>query len=602
MNTSVATVCLSGGLVEKIHACAEAGFDGVEIMDADLVAAPESPEEIRALCDRLGLRIDLFQPFRDAEGVDDATFADTLRRAGAKFDVMERLGADHMLVCSNVATATTGDEDVTAGQLAALADLAAERGIRIAYEALAWGRFVDDYRVAWRIVEKADRPNLGLCLDSFHILSRGHDPSAIEEIPGEQIFFLQLADAPALDMDVLQWSRHHRLFPGEGDFDLTGFLGHVLRAGCCGPLSLEVFNDTFRQTDVVRTAAHARRSLTWLADRTATENGWSGARIREAQHVTGIDFVEVAGADLRDVDEVLGQLGFAFRGRHRSKPVRLWTAGETRIVLDEQDRAERPRLSGIGLTVGDARAASERAAQLGAPAAYRRTYRGEVELRAVSAPDGTGIYWNDRDPEGSWIREFDGGDAHAGFTSRVDHVNLSYAWQEFDEAVLFMSSVVGLGTRQAAEVPGPRGLVRSQVMRSSDGVVRFPMNLAPPTAPVPDRHVAIRVDDAVAVARRARERGLRFLPIPDNAYDDLRARFALDAPFLDTLRELGLLYDRDADGEFIHFYTPTIGGLFIEVVERRGAYDGYGAPGAPVRLQAQRQLARTRQRWTEGAA
>src|SRR5690606_31329062 len=105
MNTSVATVCLSGGLVEKIHACAESGFDGVEIMDADLVAAPESPEEIRALCDRLGLRIDLFQPFRDAEGVDDATFADTLRRAGAKFDVMERLGADHMLVCSNVATA-----------------------------------------------------------------------------------------------------------------------------------------------------------------------------------------------------------------------------------------------------------------------------------------------------------------------------------------------------------------------------------------------------------------------------------------------------------------------------------------------------------------
>lgn len=248
MRTSVATVCLSGGLVEKLHACASAGFGGVEIMDADLVAAYESPEEIRTLCERLSLTIDMYQPFRDVEGVDEEVFADSLRRAVAKFDV----------------------DDVAADQLGRLADLATQRGIRIAYEALAWGRLVDDYRRAWRIVQKADHPNLGVCLDSFHILSRGRDPAEIEEIPGEKIFFLQLADAPALDMDVLQWSRHHRLFPGEGDFDLTGFLGHVLRAGYSGPLSLEVFNDTFRQTAVFRTAAHARRSLTARRTRSPT--------------------------------------------------------------------------------------------------------------------------------------------------------------------------------------------------------------------------------------------------------------------------------------------------------------------------------------------
>lgn len=590
MKTSVATVCLSGGLVEKIHACAAAGFDGVEIMDADLVAAPESPEEIRALCDRLGVRIDMFQPFRDAEGVDDDTFADNLRRASAKFDIMERLGTDLMLLCSNAGTATTGDEDVIVRQLAAIADLAAERGIRIAYEALAWGRYVDDYGDAWRLVERADRPNLGICLDSFHILSRGHDPAGIEQIPSEKIFFLQLADAPALDMDVLQWSRHHRLFPGEGDFDLTRFLGHVLRAGYSGPLSLEVFNDTFRQTDVVRTAAHARRSLTWLADRTAAENGWSDSRLAEPQDAHGVDFVEVAGGDLHEVDQLLGQLGFAFRGRHRSKPVRLWSAGEARIVLNEQIRSAEPRLSGLGLTVDDARAASARAASLGAAPVYRRTYSGEVELRAVASPDGTEVYWNDRDPEQSWIREFEGGTDESAFSGEIDHVNVSYPWQEFDEAVLFMSSVVGLDSDQAADVPGPRGLVRSQVMRSRDGIVRLPMNLAPPTAPVPHRHIAIRVDDAVDVARRARENGLTFLPIPQNYYDDLQARFALETDLLDTIRSLGLLYDRDGDGDFIHFYTPTFGGLFLEIVERRGGYDGYGAPGAPVRLSAQRQV------------
>lgn len=264
MRTSIATVCLSGSLTDKLHACAEAGFDGVEIMDTDLLVSYESPEEIRALCSRLGLSIDLFQPFRDFEGVEDDLLADNLRRAEAKFRLMERLGADTVLVCSNAGTATVDDDERVAQQLGQLADLASSYGIRIAYEALAWGRYVNDYRHAWRLVELADRPNLGTCLDSFHILARGHDPSAIEDIPGEKIFFLQLADAPQLDMDVLSWSRHHRLFPGEGSFDLTQFLTHVLRAGYTGPLSLEVFNDTFRQTDVVSTAAHARRSLTWL--------------------------------------------------------------------------------------------------------------------------------------------------------------------------------------------------------------------------------------------------------------------------------------------------------------------------------------------------
>ncbi|MFD1858381.1 sugar phosphate isomerase/epimerase and 4-hydroxyphenylpyruvate domain-containing protein [Aeromicrobium camelliae] len=589
MRTAIATVCLSGGLVEKLHACAAAGFDGVEIMDADLVAAYESPEEIRALCDRLGLTVDLFQPFRDFEGVDEATFADNLRRAEAKFDVMQRLGADTVLVCSNVATATIGDDEVAARQLGELADRAAERGIRIAYEALAWGRFVDDYRHAWRIVEMADRPNLGTCLDSFHILSRGHDPSAIEDIPGEKIFFLQLADAPALDMDVLSWSRHHRLFPGEGSFDLTAFLGHVLRAGYAGPLSLEVFNDTFRQTDVVRTAAHARRSLTWLADRTAEAAGWSTDRLTAAAAPLAVDFVEFKGENLGPLEEMLDRIGFTFRGRHRSKPVRLWSAGETRVILNEKARHEAPQLAAIGVRVDDAAEAADRAESLGAPRVFRRTYAGEQDLRAVAAPDGTEVYWNDQPAESSWVAEFDGGGPEQQLSGVVDHINLAQPWQDFDEAVLFYSSVLGLAAESSTDVPGPSGLVRSQVMRTDDGVLRIPLNLAPPTAPVPAQHVAVRCDDVVAVAREARQRGLRFLPIPDNYYDDLAARFGLDPSTLDVLRELDLLYDRDADGEFIHFYTPIVGGVFLELVERRGAYDGYGAPNAPVRLAAQRE-------------
>lgn len=588
MRTSIATVCLSGGLVDKLHACAAAGFDGVEIMDADLIAAMESPEEIRALCDRLGLTIDLFQPFRDCEGVDDATFADNLRRARAKFEVMRRLGASMILLCSNVGTATISDPEVAAWQLGVLADVAAEYDISIAYEALAWGRYVDDYRDAWRIVQLADRPNLGICLDSFHVLSRGHDPADIENIPAEKIFFLQLADAPALDMDVLSWSRHHRLFPGEGDFDLTTFLSRVLRAGYQGPLSLEVFNDTFRQTDVTRTAAHARRSLLWLYDNTVRANGWQDAHVESPQPPHAVDFVEITGTELSAIDETLDQLGFSFGGGHRNRAVRLWRAGSAKIVLTEQPHAGDAHIAGIGFEVEDAQAAKRRALSIGAETKFRRTRAGDAQLPTVAAPDGTGIYWNSRSTSESWVSEFEGGqDSDDALCGVIDHLNVAFPWQEFDEAVLFNLGVLALDSDASADLAGPRGLVRSQVMRTADGSVRLALNLAPPTAPLQPRHIAIRVENVVAAAERARQAGLPPLPIPDNYYDDLKARFALDDEFLGTLRALNLLYDRDADGSFLHFYTHTMGNVFFEMVERRGSYDGYGAASASVRLVAQ---------------
>jgi 4-hydroxyphenylpyruvate dioxygenase len=596
MVTSIATVSLSGGLTEKLHACAKAGFDGVEVMDADLTVAYESPEEIRALCQRLGLNIDMLQPFRDAEGVDDAAFDDTLRRAREKFRTMNRLGTDLLLVCSNAGTATVDDDAVVVRQLGELADLAAEYGVRIAYEALAWGRFVNDYRHAWRLVQAADRPNLGTCLDSFHILSRGHDPAGIEEIDREKIFFLQLADAPQLDMDLLSWSRHHRLFPGEGAFDLTGFLIHVLRAGYRGPLSLEVFNDTFRQTDVYRTAAHAQRALTWLADQAAALGHSPHGKLPAAQPPQGFDFVEIAGADLAEVDQLMDQLGVAFRGRHRRKPVRLWSLGDARIILNEQRKHETPQLTALGLEVAHSGLAADRAQALGASPVFRNTSTGEFDLRGVAAPDGTEIFWNGHGEPIKWITEFEGGVGPGGQQGAIDHVNLSYPWQDFEEAVLFATSALGLEPAASAEVPGPLGLVRSQVMHTADRKVRLPLNLAPPTAPVPPRHVALRCEDIISTAARARSRGLQFLPVPNNYYDDLAARLPLDPDFISTLKRLDLLYDQDPAGEFIHFYTPTIGEFFFEIVERRGEYEGYGAPNAPVRLAAQRSLTPTPRR------
>ena len=277
MKTSIATVSLSGSLTEKLHACAAAGFDGVEIFEPDLIANDHSPEEIRALSSRLGLSLDLYQPLRDIEGVDEDTFADNLRRAGATFATAQRLGIDTMLVCSNVGTATVDSDEVSADQLRRLGDLAA--AIRHQGRVRGAGLGPVRRRLPAGVAHRSSSPTTrtsGSASTASTCCPAATTPRRSRTFPADKIFFLQLADAPALSMDVLSWSRHHRLFPGEGAFDLPAFVSHVLATGYDGPLSLEVFNDTFRQTDPDRTAVHALRSLLWLQDRTAAlgPEGW----------------------------------------------------------------------------------------------------------------------------------------------------------------------------------------------------------------------------------------------------------------------------------------------------------------------------------------
>src|SRR3954453_18277173 len=110
MRTSIATVSLSGSLTEKLTAASRAGFDGVEIFENDLLASPLSPEEVRARCADLGLTIDLYQPMRDIEAVPADAFEHNLRRARHKFELMNRLGADTVLVCSSVSPLAEDDD------------------------------------------------------------------------------------------------------------------------------------------------------------------------------------------------------------------------------------------------------------------------------------------------------------------------------------------------------------------------------------------------------------------------------------------------------------------------------------------------------------
>ncbi|MFP5311822.1 MAG: TIM barrel protein, partial [Actinomycetes bacterium] len=434
MRTGIATVCLSGTLKEKMQACAIAGFDGIEIFEQDLVTSPLSPGDVRKIAADLGLGLDLYQPFRDFDGVTPDLLKANLRRAEAKFKLMARLGMDTILVCSNVATATIDDDGLRAEQLAQLANLAGDHGIKVAYEALAWGKHVNDYEHAHRLVELVAHPNLGTCLDSFHILSRDWDTAPIERLNADKIFFVQVADAPKLSMDVLSWSRHYRVFPGEGQFELAKFMGHVVRAGYTGPVSLEVFNDVFRQSDAERTAVDAMRSLIWLEEQSAKwlastsagnapGNGAASRRrypmelatLPKVNEPAGFNFAEVKADDTAQLEKLLGQLGFAFEGRHRTKDVQLWTMGQARVIINEQAATHaEPAIVALGFDVDSPVSASARAQQLKAPVVARKVQADEEVFQGISAPDSTEIFLCQGSPDGTaaWTQEFGEGLEH----------------------------------------------------------------------------------------------------------------------------------------------------------------------------------------------
>ncbi|MFM0740868.1 TIM barrel protein [Paraburkholderia xenovorans] len=624
MQRSIATVSISGTLVEKLTAIQAAGFEGVEIFENDLLYFDGSPADVRRIAEDLGLKIMLFQPFRDFDGVSAERLARNLERAKRKFDVMHELGTDRILVCSNVSPDTIGDDSLMIDQLGALARAAEAAGVIAGYEALAWGQHVKTYRHAWKLVDAVNHPHLGLVLDSFHTLSLNDTVDAIADIPGERIAFVQIADAPKLAMDVLEWSRHYRCFPGQGDFDLAGFTAQVVKTGYSGPLSLEIFNDGFRAAPTTITAADGHRSLLFLEEQTRVrldakrQPGGDLYRSPAAPAHVGYQFLEFAvdHATRAHLVDWLGKLRFRQAGQHRSKDVTLFQHGAASIVLNaEPDSFANAFFQQHGLSlcasafrVDDAGQAFERAAGFGYAPFSGQIGPNERVLPAVQAPDGSLNYFVDETPEQPTLFEADfvltdiNGPAEVGPLSRIDHVCLSVPAHSLDTWVLFLRTALGFDAEPGVLVPDPYGLVRSRALRSRDGSVRIVLNASVDrhTAVAEAlhtyhgsglNHVAFSTGDIFGAIPEFVADGLPVLRIPRNYYDDLEARYALPEDVLEALRAHNILYDRDErGGEFFHAYTELLDQrFFLEIVERRGGYDGYGASNAAVRLAAQAQ-------------
>ncbi|MFI0846892.1 bifunctional sugar phosphate isomerase/epimerase/4-hydroxyphenylpyruvate dioxygenase family protein [Mesorhizobium sp. IMUNJ 23232] len=622
MKTSIATVSISGDLREKLAAIATAGFDGVEIFENDFLAFDGTPAEVGRIVRDYGLEITLFQPFRDFEGLPEPQRARAFDRAERKFDLMQELGTDLMLVCSNVSPLALGGIDRAAADFRELGERAARRGLRVGYEALAWGRHISDHRDAWEIVRRADHPNIGLILDSFHTLARKIDVETIRAIPGDRIFIVQLADAPRIDMDLLYWSRHFRNMPGEGDLPVTDFMRAVAATGYTGPLSLEIFNDQFRGGSPKSIAVDGRRSLIYLMDQVARAEpdiAIDVPAIPDRISVSGVEFVEFAAneTEAEELAALLGTMGFRLAARHRHKDVLLYQQGGINIVVNTEKEGfahssyvvHGASAYAFGLKVDDAAATVARARALGAEIFEQRHGPDELAIPAIRGVGGGVIYFIDAGSELArvWELEFEpvgsgpGGDA--GLTA-IDHVAQTMDYEEMLTWLLFYTSIFRTRKSPMVDVVDPAGLVRSQVVEGWDGGLRLTLNGAENRKTLAGhfiaesfgsgvQHLAFASTDIFATATHLDALGFQALEISPNYYDDLEARLGLDPALTEQLRAASILYDRDEAGEYFQLYSQNYGeGFFFEIVERRGGYRGYGAPNAPFRIAAQKRSIR----------
>lgn len=607
---SIATVSLSGALDEKLRAIAAAGFDAVEIFENDLLSFNGSPRDVGQLCRDLGLTICAFQPFRDFEGMPEPQRARNFARAERKFDLMLELQTDLLLICSNVSPASLGGIDRAAADFRELGELAARRGLRVGFEALAWGRHVNDYRDAWEIVRRADHESIGVILDSFHALAPSFPITAIRSIPGDKIFLVQLADAPKLGLDILSWSRHFRCFPGQGDLPVPDFMESVIATGYAGPLSLEIFNDQFRAGSAARTATDGLRSLILLQDRLAAKSPKASPDVLEPKaQSSGVGFLEFAVNETKasDLADLFGQLGFRKTGQHRSKAVERWSQGEVELVINcEADGfahshyiTHGPGVCAIALDVDDAGHTMARAEALKARTFYQPVGPGELEIPAIHGVGGSLLYFLDTAGK-NWDTDFEPVEcaAAAGRLRAVDHISQSMPYDEMLSWLLFYTGILDLRRLPELEIADPRGLVQSQALINADQSLRIVLNGSAATRTLSARfiaeffgsgvqHIAFSCDDIFLAVAEMRARGASFLDIPDNYYDDVEAKYDLDAETMADLRANQILYDREGDGEFFQIYTHIFDErFFFEIVERRN-YQGFGAANAAVRLAAQ---------------
>ncbi|MCU6496959.1 sugar phosphate isomerase/epimerase [Rugamonas sp. A1-17] len=271
-NFGMDSITLAGPLEAKLRASRTAGFSQIMLWARDLAGHPGGLDEAVRLVRASGVRVTGIQVMRDYEGLDGALHEYKLDIARQMLLVCQAVGAPLLMVCSSTSSHASGDMRLIARHLAKLATLAVPLGVRVGYEALSWGRHVNQYEQSWEAVELADHANLGVVIDSFHMLANRANLDGLEDIPSHKIAMVQLSDFMWRDIrsaeERLETARHLRVFPGEGahSAELTDLLRRLDRGGYRGDYSFEVFNDDYLQLAPEIVGQRAHSAAKWVTD------------------------------------------------------------------------------------------------------------------------------------------------------------------------------------------------------------------------------------------------------------------------------------------------------------------------------------------------
>jgi len=219
-----------------------------------------------------GLRVTGFQVLRDFEGLSGHLHDYKVDVARSMLQMCAALDCRVLLACSSTSKHATDDADAIARDLRKLAMLALPLRINVAFEGLSWGRTITQYTQAWDAVQRADMPNLGIGIDSYHVFATQTPLDPLDGVDPAKIFLVQLSDFMWNEVrtpeERIDTARHFRVFPGEGvhSTQLAELVRRLDRGGYRGDYSFEVFNDDYQQMPQATVAARARRSALWLAE------------------------------------------------------------------------------------------------------------------------------------------------------------------------------------------------------------------------------------------------------------------------------------------------------------------------------------------------
>jgi len=294
--------CYAGHSFEsKLNAAHKYGYQGIELFHEDLLGVAEqlfgedalsASAQLTAarcvldMCRSRNIEIVCLQPFAHYEGLVDREEHDRrLEKLALWIQLAHELETDLIQIPANFLPAdqVSGDPDLIVSDLQKVADigLRASPPIRFAYESLCWSTHVDVWESCWDVVQRVDRPNFGMCLDTFNIAGRIFaDPTAasgrtvdaeiaveqsiaalISQVDVSKVFYVQVVDAERLRRPLLpghayydpsqparmSWSRNCRLFYGEKSRGAYLPVEKIARAffhglGFEGWVSLELFN------------------------------------------------------------------------------------------------------------------------------------------------------------------------------------------------------------------------------------------------------------------------------------------------------------------------------------------------------------------------